>query len=342
MKIDRTTEISKVSMENPAVFKKTEEKESIRDTVELQGNTTSNSKDTKLTIFEKCPGETEPEKHQHCPGVPVTGGSYTGTIFKHADFQSTILENKRDILVYLPPGYNENIEKKYPVLYLADGQNKMNRETSFGGVEWGVDEAAERLIQKGKMQDIIIVAISNTPDRMSEYTHVPDPRHGGGKLDNYASFLTEELKPFIDNTYRTTDKPEETGYMGSSLGGLSALYLGWKLPHVFGTIGALSPSIWWAGKDIVSLIANDSQEKGPGKVWIDIGTQESGKDANKNGIDDAVEDARLMGETLLKKGYVFGKELYYHEAPGAAHSEWHWAQRVDKVLMTLFPAENNS
>jgi predicted alpha/beta superfamily hydrolase len=269
-------------------------------------------------------------------GKPATGGTYTGDITIFENFHSDILGNDRNIYVYLPPGYHENKDRQYPVLYMQDGQNVFNRETSFGGVEWSADETAEKLIRQGKMKEVIIVAISNTADRMSEYTHVKDPQHGGGNVESYASFLTRELKPFIDSKYSTSRAPEETAIAGSSLGGLSALYLGWNFSNTFGIVGALSPSIWWAGKDIIGRIEGDPKEKGPSKIWIDAGTRESGQDDNHNGICDHVENAREMGNVLLNKGYEFGKELFYYEDPGATHSEWFWGNRLEKVFLALF------
>ncbi|MEQ8187473.1 MAG: alpha/beta hydrolase-fold protein [Candidatus Eremiobacterota bacterium] len=268
-------------------------------------------------------------------GEPLYGHSITGNIRIHRNFHSNILNNDRDVLVYLPPGYSP--DKKYPVLYIQDGQNIFNRDTSFGGTEWGVDETAERLIREGKIKDLIMVAIYNRgAERMSEYTPVPAPEHGGGNLDNYAAFVTEELKPFIDNTYSTSTEPSETGIMGSSLGGLSALYMGWNLPHIFGLTGVISPSLWWSDKYLIKEIEADPKAKGPSRVWLDMGTNESPSDKDNNGIPDTLDNSRAMGEVLLNKGYKFGEELFYHEEPGATHSEWSWNQRVDKVLTYLF------
>lgn len=268
-------------------------------------------------------------------GEPLHGNSITGDIRIHRDFHSNILNNDRDVLVYLPPGYSP--DKKYPVLYIQDGQNIFNRDTSFGGTEWGVDETAEKLIREGKIKDLIMVAIYNRgAERMSEYTPVSDPEHGGGNLDNYADFVTKELKPFIDNTYSTSTDPSDTGIMGSSLGGLSALYMGWNLPHVFGLTGVISPSLWWSDKHIIKEIESDPKTKGPSRVWLDMGTNESPSDKDNNGIPDTLDNSRAMGEVLLNKGYKFGEELFYHEEQGATHSEWSWNQRVDKVLTYLF------
>lgn len=277
-----------------------------------------------------------PESLKSLTGKPMTEGTCTGNITLYENFHSEIMGNDRSIYVYLPPGYNENSDRKYPVLYMQDGQNIFNAETAFGGTEWRVDETAGEMMKQGEIKDIIIVGISNTPDRMDEYTHVKDPENGGGKLDAYADFLTKELKPFIDSSYRTSMAPEDTGIAGSSLGGLSSIYLGWKFPNTFGLVGALSPSLWWCGKDLIGRIESDPQQNGPSKVWIDMGTDEAWSDENNNGINDHLENSRAMGEVFLRKGYAFGKELFYFEDPGATHNEWFWANRFDKVLTALY------
>ena len=269
-------------------------------------------------------------------GEALTGGTLTGNIRIHRKFHSNFLNNDRDILVYLPPGYSKENNKKYPVLYLQDGQNMFNRDTSHCG-EWGVDEAAERLIREGKIKDIIMVAIYNNKDRMSEYTPVKDPEYGGGNLDKYADFVTKELKPFIDKTYKTSTEAKDTGILGSSLGGLSSLYMGWEMPYIFGITGVISPSLWWSDEYLIKEIENDSQTEGPSKIWLDMGTAEGGgTDNNNNNIPDVLDNSRAMGEVLLRKGYSLGDELFYHEEHGAGHNEWAWSQRIDKVLKYLF------
>src|SRR5438067_3163560 len=152
----------------------------------------------------------------------------TGNIHCHRQFPSRTLGNRRDILVYLPPGYRRFLRRHYPVLYLHDGQNLFDSATAFGGVEWGVDETAQRLILGGKIEPLIIIGIYNTGEqRIDEYTPTIDPRQQrGGKADLYGRFIVEELKPFIDHRYRTMAGPEFTGLGGSSLGGLVSFYLG--------------------------------------------------------------------------------------------------------------------
>ena len=162
---------------------------------------------------------------------PERTHTLTGDIRFHHDFHSRFLAHDRDVIVYLPPGYRKTKMKRYPVLYLQDGQNLFDGATSFiPGRDWGVDETAERLIKAGEIEPLIIVGIYNTGmDRLDEYTPTADDRlKKGGSADLYGRMLVDELKPFIDSSYRTNSGHEHTGLGGSSLGGLVSLYLGLK------------------------------------------------------------------------------------------------------------------
>jgi predicted alpha/beta superfamily hydrolase len=258
----------------------------------------------------------------------------TGNIQKHRAFPSRILKNRRDVLVYLPPGYRRFSARRYPVLYLQDGQNVFDAATSFAGVEWGVDETAQRLIRRKLIEPMIIVAIANVgEDRIHEYAPTPariDPpkrKRSKGLLRSYGRFLIEELKPFIDRKYRTHREAEFTGLGGSSLGGLATLALGLWFPNYFTRLAVLSPSIWWddcAIYDIVDEI--DETAKPPLKIWLDTGTHEPGW-----------ERAASLRDRLTEKGWRLHDDLHYLEVEGADHSEGAWAARVDPVLRFLFP-----
>lgn len=259
----------------------------------------------------------------------------TGHFDIHRNFYSKHLDDTRTIMVYLPPGYNDE-DNHYPVLYLHDGQNVFDASTSYGGVEWRVDETAEKLIGEGRIKKIIMVGIYNDRDRNAEYTHTYDPSEGtGGKVENYGNFIVNELKPFIDSSYRTINKAEETAIMGSSLGGLCSLYLSWKYRKVFSLAGVISPSLWWDDRDIIRQIKEEENFTGPEKIWLDAGTLEGG-DEDSDGLGDMVEDARGLGEILLDKGYELNKNLFYLEAEGADHSERAWSGRVEQILLALF------
>jgi predicted alpha/beta superfamily hydrolase len=260
----------------------------------------------------------------------------TGDIRVHKSFHSKILNNDRDILVYLPPNYKSNRKKLYSVLYLNDGQNLFDGATSFiPGQEWRVDETAQSLITGGQIEPLIIVGVYNTgKDRVNEYTPTEDQKYKmGGKADIYGRMLTEELKPFIDTTYRTRRDPRHTGLGGSSLGGLVSLYLGLKYSNVFGKLAVVSPSVWFANKEILRDV-EAVQKKPHLRIWLDTGTKE-GTTAEE--AQQTVVNARLLKEALVRKGWRPGKDLSYFEAEGAEHNERAWAVRVEPILKFLFP-----
>jgi predicted alpha/beta superfamily hydrolase len=258
----------------------------------------------------------------------------TGNIQEHRGFKSKIFANQRDVLVYLPRGYRRFSRQRYPVLYLQDGQNVMDAATSFGGVEWGVDETAQRLIRKNLIEPLIIVAIANTgEDRIHEYaptrgvidTSAKRKKRSRGLARNYGRFLIEELKPYIDRKYRTKREAEFTGLGGSSLGGLLTLSLGLWFPNVFTRLIVMSPSIWWDDQVIVKMV-EQLDGKLPLKIWLDTGTHEPGW-----------ERARILRDALVEKGWKLFDDLQYTEVEGGDHSEGAWSARVDPALRFLFP-----
>jgi predicted alpha/beta superfamily hydrolase len=258
----------------------------------------------------------------------------TGNIKRHRAFPSKILGNRRDVLVYLPRGYRRFSRRRYPVLYLQDGQNVFDAATSFSGVEWGVDEAAERLIKENLIEPLIVVAVANTGEqRIDEYAptrgvidaKAKRKKRSKGLARKYGRFLIDELKPYIDQKYRTNPDAEFTGLGGSSLGGLVTLTIGILYPQVFSRLIVMSPSIWWDDFAIYRLV-DSIQQKPPLKIWLDIGTAEPGW-----------EQARELLNRLLEKGWKLQKDVLYMEAQGADHSEAAWAARVEPALRFLFP-----
>ena len=261
----------------------------------------------------------------------------TGKIKRHRAFPSKILGNRRDILVYLPRGYGRFSRRRYPVLYLQDGQNVFDSATSFAGVEWGVDETAERLIRGNLIEPLIIAAVANMgEDRVHEYgptrgiidTSAKRKRRSKGLAPEYAHFLMDELKPYIDWKYRSNPGPQFTALGGSSLGGLVTLAIGTLYPEVFGKVDR-HVAIGLVGRFrdcTVWLIP--SSEKPPLKIWLDTGTAEPGW-----------EQTRELGNRLIEKGWKLHKDIEYLEAQGAGHSEAAWAARVEPALRFLFPPE---
>ncbi len=257
-----------------------------------------------------------------------------GLLRKHPRFRSRFLRNQRDLIVYLPPGYDEQPQRLFPVLYLQDGQNLFDGSTSFiPGMDWHVGQTADGLISSGMVQPIIIVGIYNAGKaRVREYTPTKVPRLGGGRADRFAKFLVEEVLPFVQREYRTLSGPAHTGIGGSSLGGLVSLYVGLKLPHIFGKLAALSPSVWW-NQRVIARFAESSRVSVRPRIWLDTGTREGPR---------VVQDVEQFRDVLLKKGWRLGDDLYYERVEGAEHNEAAWAQRVGPFLQFLFPASEGT
>jgi predicted alpha/beta superfamily hydrolase len=256
----------------------------------------------------------------------------TGDVRLHRSFRSRFLEPSRDIIVYLPPGYKRGKTKRYPVLYMHDGQNLFDGATAFiPGKDWQVDETAERLIKSHAIEPLIVVGIYNTGlDRVDEYTPTRDEgRQMGGKADLYGRLIVEELKPFIDSNYRTLPDREHTALAGSSLGGLVTLHIGLTNACVFSKLAVLSPSAWWDNR-VITRFVQSLPGKLPLQIWLDIGTHEG-----TNG--DAVREVSLLRDALVEKGWTAGVDLQYHEVGGGVHDEAAWAQRVGPILRFLFP-----
>jgi len=251
-------------------------------------------------------------------------------LIRHQGFASRFLRNQRDLIVYLPPGYDAQPQRHFPVLYLHDGQNLFDGATSFiPGMDWQVGQTADRGIKGGRVEPLVIVGIYNAgTQRVNEYTPTRTPKLGGGRANRYAKFLLEEVRPFMKRHYRVRDIPQSTGIGGSSLGGLVSLYVGLRHPEVFGKIAALSPSVWWNERVILRFAATAPARPLP-RIWLDIGTREGPR---------IVEDVERFRDILLAKGWQPELDLHYERVEGAEHNEAAWAQRVGPFLQFLFPA----
>lgn len=250
-------------------------------------------------------------------------------LIKHEQFASRFLRNQRDLIVYLPPGYDAQPERRFPVLFLHDGQNLFYGSTSFiPGMDWHVGQTADELIADGRVEPLIIVGVYNAgKQRLGEYTPTRSRKLGGGRANRYARFLLEEVRPFILEHYRGRAEAEHTGIGGSSLGGLVSLYVGLRMPNVFGRIAALSPSVWW-NERIMMRFASALPVNPLPRIWLDAGTREGGR---------TVEDVERFRDVLIGKGWVPGKSLHYERVEGAEHNEAAWARRVGPFLQFLFP-----
>lgn len=227
----------------------------------------------------------------------------------------------RDIHVWLPSGYESpgRAGKRYPVLYMHDGQNVFNPRTSTLGIAWEADRTAERMIGEGRIKEIIIVAVNHTPDRMKEYS---DSSLG----NDYMRFMAAVLKPFIDENYHTDSAGEACAVLGSSMGGLVSLLLAWKFPEVFGMAGCLSPVFVLDDVDVRPLVR--SSPKPPVKVYIDNGGR---------GLDERLQaGCDLVVPELVAKGFSRGRDLEWHFDKDDDHNEAAWRNRLWRPLLFFF------
>ena len=261
--------------------------------------------------------------------VPV---SRVGTIERLGLIASSHV-SAREVQVWLPPGYAEHRELRFPVLYLHDGQNVFDAQAA--GSEWQVDEAAQRGVASGRLRPFIVVAVSsNGPTRWDDYTptavtQAAETRGGGAPA--YARFLVEELKPAIDARYRTRPGRVDTAVGGSSLGGLVSMWLALHRPETFGTALVVSPSVWWDDRFILRDVATTAPSPRP-RLWLDMGAQEG---------DQAMQFARELAELLRRRGWSDNMLRFIEDAQGR-HDEGSWARRVPAMLDFLYGADGPS
>jgi predicted alpha/beta superfamily hydrolase len=273
------------------------------------------------------------------PEIPLPDGR--SFIRRHADFPSRYVP-ARDIDVWCPPDYTAN-DTHYPVLYMHDGQNLFLPGYSYGGIPWDVHVAATRLIETGVIPGVIIVGVWNVGgNRWGEYlpqqpadtpagraiaAQFADRFSGAVCSDAYLKFLVEEVKPFIDATYRTQPDQAHTFVMGSSMGGLISLYAVCQYPRVFGGAGCVSTH-WVAGENLMvdyfgAVLPNPIDHR----LYFDYGTETA---------DAAYEPFQVrMDDHLAARGYVREKNWITRKFDGAEHSERAWRERVHIPLEFL-------
>jgi enterochelin esterase-like enzyme len=250
-------------------------------------------------------------------------------------FYSRIFRNTRYVRVWLPPGYDDapNQNKHYPVLYLNDGQNLFESSTAFGGVEWQVDDTAERLIRESTVPPLIIVGIDNTgKDRIREYMphRSLHPRMLRVQGHHYPDFLTKEIMPFIQSSYRVATGPENTGLGGSSLGALIALYTAIARPGLIGHLLLESPSLWASNRQLTK--ESRTVRIWPERIFLAAGTAEAGTpERSRTVVDDVRELAAIIRRAVLSE-----KRLRVVIAEDAGHTESAWAARFPEALQFLF------
>jgi len=228
--------------------------------------------------------------------------------------------NRRDVDVYLPPSYGAG-RRRYPVVYMHDGQNLSDPQTAFA-VTWQLDDVLRDVAEHAV--EAIVVGVHNVDDRLIEYSPFPDRRHGGGAADRYLAFLADTVKPRVDRLFRTVRGPQRTATVGSSMGGLFSLYAWLRKPDVFSLAGVMSPSLWF-GRDRLF----DFVEAAPlprGRIYLDVGTAEGAG---------TLRDVRTLRAMLDAKGAIEGESFSYVEARGGRHDEQSWSKRLGAALEFL-------
>lgn len=253
-----------------------------------------------------------------CPGKDIVGkvdylGHFSGDGIRD-----------REIIVWLPTQYLQNPRKKFPVLYMHDGQNIVDPNTAFLNSDWRMDETVEALAAQGSITPPIIVGLYNTEDRLEEYGDTQKGR-------DYLKFLVDKVKPMIDSQYRTLKSKKYNCIMGSSMGGLISFLAVWHYPGVFGQAACLSPLFW--GKKLVHVNAWKMVEDNPkhklfARLYLDNGTKELERTL--------MPGCRHMLRVLKARDYKEGKNLMWFKDEGAWHNEAAWANRTTKPLQFMF------
>jgi enterochelin esterase-like enzyme len=272
------------------------------------------------------------------------GSGVKGALVYWTDVASGFLGEKRHVSIWLPPGYDQDTERRYKVLYMSDGQNLFDPRIANTGVDWGVDEAVTALVEEGAIEPVIVVGVWSSARRGPEYS----PWHGA---PGYARFLIEELMPKVNAEFRTLTGRENTAHMGSSMGGLLSFYLATKHPDVFGACGCVSTHVplseAMAARYFPMLESETAQATAPDETpflmkdiaagltiptdtrfWFDYGTK--GLDADYGPGHAALRAA------LIDKGLTEGEDFVMRVYEGADHNETSWRARLKDPLRFLY------
>jgi predicted alpha/beta superfamily hydrolase len=260
-----------------------------------------------------------------------------GTIQKLYNVYSPQLNNTRNIWIYLPPSYYENVLKSYDnILVMHDGQNLFDPNTAFENNAWMCQDTVDENVVAGEMEEIIIIGVENTPDRINELTYSYDPSEQvGGKGDLYLDYIQKVVLPLVVNKFspwRMKLNRERLGILGSSLGGLISCYAGWTRSDVYGRMGCMSSSFWWNDQDFNTTILNPNKYTQPQNQVIYL---DSGNAGMSN--DDVVQTRTVRDHIETIKPYVLDNNLFYYLDEGGQHSETYWRKRFYIPMRALYP-----
>lgn len=241
------------------------------------------------------------------------------------------------VRVWTPDNYDENPDKRYPVLYMLDGQNLFDDTTAFAE-EWGLDEVVTELAEQGKIDDIIVVGVDHLGTmRPRVYLPMPAgkraPKIQGGMADQFASFLVTELRPRIESNYRCLTGPENTALGGSSFGGIATLFtaMEWESQRSFGRILVESPSLWIGDGGFMDML-EAFEGLWPERVFMAMGTEESGNPEHAATLVELAEQA----EEIIRNGAGAPKEFRFVLDEGGKHDEATWRKRLPEAIEFLF------
>jgi predicted alpha/beta superfamily hydrolase len=273
------------------------------------------------------------------------------------EVNSRLLNGTRTVQIYLPASYHQQPIRRYPVLYLHDGQNVFGLAATnvcFGWGSWDLDKTADELCRARKMQEIILVAVDNSKARYAEYCgrHHSGDTNANTEFENYAAFLIRELKAKIDSSYRTRPEPANTGVMGSSLGGICSIILAWEHPEVFGQAASLSGAFQVENTNFLNQVLRPYQGKAKTiRLYLDSGVVDfTGGDDGRKWTAAVAEEFRRMGWGRELVHFVDAKPMTlpeiektglrkdkWAEAQTSQHNEFYWRLRVWRALTFLFP-----
>ncbi len=270
------------------------------------------------------------------------GSGVKGTLVYWTDVESRFLGPSRHVVIWLPPGYDENREAPYPVLYMHDGQNLFDPRMGSGaqGDIWDVDDAIVSLVEQDKMPPVIVVGVWNSEQRIIEYS----PWHGA---PDYARFLIEELMPRVNAGFNAATGPENTAVMGSSMGGLLSYYLVTYHPDVFGSCGCVSSAFILSEARVANWISRDSESEEPDATPFIVRDIEAGLEVPRDvrywfdhgtvgGDADYDEPHQHVRAWLLDQGLIEGEDFIIRVYEGADHNEAAWRARLGDPLQFMF------